>query len=61
MEAIALTDYYGMYGAIKFVGAAKEDDIKPILGVELGFVLDIETVIQPEYIGNIVLLAMTDT
>ncbi|MEI6426651.1 MAG: PHP domain-containing protein [Candidatus Absconditabacteria bacterium] len=60
MEAIALTDYNGMYGAIKFIGAAKDDDIKPILGVELGFVLDINTIVQPDQIGNVVLIAISD-
>lgn len=34
MPALALTDHGGMYGAIKFYLAAKEADIKPIIGIE---------------------------
>ena len=59
-EAIAITDYNGMYGAIKFIWAAKDDDIKPILGVELWFVLDINTIIQPDQIWSVVLIAISD-
>lgn len=59
-EAIAITDYNGMYGAVKFIGAAKDDDIKPILGVELWFVLDINTVVQNDQVWNIVLIAISD-
>jgi len=59
-EAIAITDYNGMYGAIKFISAAKDDDIKPILGVELGFVLDINTIVQPDQIWSVVLIAISD-
>lgn len=57
MNAIAITDYNGMYGCIRFYQAAKAEDIKPIIGVELGFVLDINSVIPTNQIGNIVLLA----
>lgn len=57
MNAIAITDYNGMYGAIKFYQTAKDEGIKPIIGVELGFVLDINSVIQANQVGNIVLLA----
>ncbi|MFA7718069.1 MAG: PHP domain-containing protein [Candidatus Absconditabacterales bacterium] len=57
MDAIAITDYNGMYGIIKFYQTAKEESIKPIIGVELGFVLDINSVIPANQIGNIVLLA----
>jgi DNA polymerase-3 subunit alpha len=35
MNAIAITDYNGMYGMIKFYQAAKDAEIKPIIGVEL--------------------------
>ena len=59
-EAIAITDYNGMYGAIKFIWAAKDDDIKPILGVELWFVLDINTIVQADQIWSVVLLAISD-
>jgi len=59
-EAIAITDYNGMYWAIKFIWAAKDDDIKPILGVELWFVLDINTIVQPDQIWSVVLLAVSD-
>ena len=58
--AIALTDYNGMYGAIKFIWAAKDDDIKPILGAELWFVLDINAMFQNDQIWNVVLIAISD-
>src|SRR5687767_4050624 len=35
MDALALTDANGLYGAVRFWGAAKERGIKPIFGVEL--------------------------
>ncbi len=35
MDALALTDTHGLYGAVRFWGAAKERGIKPIFGVEL--------------------------
>jgi DNA polymerase-3 subunit alpha len=57
MDAVAITDYNGMYGIIKFYQLAKEEHIKPIIGVELGFVLDINSAIPANQIGNIVLLA----
>ncbi len=57
MDAIAITDYNGMYGIIKFYQTAKDEGIKPIIGVELGFVLDINSAIPANQIGNIVLLA----
>jgi DNA polymerase-3 subunit alpha len=31
MSAIAITDYNGMYGAIKFYQTAKDEGIKPII------------------------------
>lgn len=34
MEAVALTDHGNLYGAIEFYKKAKENDIKPILGLE---------------------------
>jgi len=33
-KALALTDYGGMYGAIKFYNACKDNDIKPIIGFD---------------------------
>ena len=57
MNAIAITDYNGMYGIIKFYQLAKDEEIKPIVGVELGFVLDINSAVPTNQIGNIVLLA----
>ena len=59
-EAIAITDYNGMYGAIKFIWAAKDDWIKPILGAELWFVLDSNVVVQNDQIWNIVVIAVDD-
>ncbi|MDQ3400343.1 MAG: DNA polymerase III subunit alpha [Chloroflexota bacterium] len=35
MDALALTDTDGLYGAVRFWGAAKERGIKPIFGCEL--------------------------
>ncbi len=35
MEAVALTDHGAMYGAIEFYKAAKEEGIKPLVGVEI--------------------------
>jgi DNA-directed DNA polymerase III PolC len=35
-EALALTDRDGLYGAIAFVKAAREQGVRPLLGVELG-------------------------
>lgn len=57
MNAIAITDYNGMYWAIKLYQAAKDAEIKPIIGVELGFVMDINSHIPENQIGNIVILA----
>ncbi len=57
MDAIAITDYNGMYGIIKFYQLAKDEGIKPIIWVELGFVLDTNSILPANQIGNIVLLA----
>lgn len=57
MNAIAITDYNGMYGAIKFYQLTKDTGIKTIIGVELGFVMDIHSQVPQQQIGNIVLLA----
>lgn len=57
MESIAITDYHGMYGAIKFYQAAKDAGIKPIIWVELGFVIDHTSQIPNNHIGNSILLA----
>ena len=57
MDAIALTDYNGMYGCIKLYQTAKDEGVKAIIGVELGFVLDYMSPTPPAHIGNIVLLA----
>ncbi len=47
MPALALTDYNGVYGAVRFIRAAKEKGIKPIIGAE----------VTVEGIGKLVLLA----
>ncbi len=57
MSAIAITDYNGMYGMVKFYQIAKDEGIKPIIGVEIGFVMDINSHIQEQQIGNIVIIA----
>src|SRR5256885_2578473 len=35
LEALALTDTNGLYGAVRFAGAAKERGLRPIFGAEL--------------------------
>lgn len=60
LPAIAITDYYGMYGAPAFYLAAKEEKINAIIGVELGFVLDLKGTYLGKNIGNICLLAYSD-
>ncbi|HMS91063.1 MAG TPA: PHP domain-containing protein [Candidatus Absconditabacterales bacterium] len=57
MSAIAITDYNGMYGIVKFYQTAKEAGIKPIIGVEIGFVMDNNSQIPEQHIGNIVIIA----
>lgn len=56
-SAIALTDLNVMYGAIQLYQAANAEGIKPIIGVEIWFVLDINTQNNARSIGSIVLLA----
>ena len=46
-----------MYGMVKFYQLAKDTGIKPIIGVELGFVMDNDSQVQEKQIGNIVILA----
>ncbi|MDR2189878.1 MAG: PHP domain-containing protein [Candidatus Peribacteria bacterium] len=60
LPAIAITDYNGMYGVPAFYLAAKEEGITAILGVELGFVLDLKGTYLTKNIGNICLLAVND-
>ncbi|HBB03828.1 TPA: hypothetical protein DCZ39_02920 [Patescibacteria group bacterium] len=57
MDAITITDYNGMYGMVKFYQLAKDAGIKPIIGVELGFVMDINSQFSEQQIGNIVIIA----
>lgn len=59
MNAIAITDYNGMYGMVKFYQLTKDTGIKPIIGVELGFVMDIDSHIPENQVGNIVIIAKT--
>lgn len=35
LEALAVTDHQGLYGAVRFVAAAQEAGIRPIVGVEI--------------------------
>src|SRR5438270_8941588 len=35
MPALALTDHHGLYGAVRFLHAARAAGIKPIIGVEI--------------------------
>ena len=57
IDAIAITDYNGMYGMVKFYQLAKDAGIKPIIGVEVGFVMDINSQFSEQQIGNIVIIA----
>ena len=61
MTSLAITDYAGLYGAIEFYQAAKKSDIKPIIGVELGYVSDMHHKDATENAGTIVLLAKNYT
>ena len=58
MTAIAITDYNGMCGAVDFYQKAKNEGIKPIIWVELGFVIDLDNKVRVENIWNITLLAL---
>lgn len=57
MQSIAITDFNWMYWAINFYLTANDENIKPIIGVELWLVLDINSVSNPKTIWNIVLIA----
>jgi len=60
LPAIAITDYTGMYGVPTFYLAAKDEGVKPIVGIELGFVLDMQANFIAKNIGNICLIAASD-
>src|SRR5256712_1962875 len=47
LDALALTDTNGLYGAVRFAGAAKERGLRPIFGAEL----------QLQEMGHVVLIA----
>ena len=34
LDALALTDHQGLYGAVRFCAAAEAAELRPILGVE---------------------------
>lgn len=57
MESIAITDYNGMYWSVNFYLLALESSIKPIIGTEFWFVMDINSINNPKTIWNIVLIA----
>ena len=54
---LALTDLDVMYGAIQFYQAANAEGIKPIVGLEVGFVLNVDNAPAVNAIGSICLLA----
>ncbi len=54
MQAIALTDHYGLTGAIEFYDACQKVEIKPILGIELAVNHRLGK-------GNLIFLAMDST
>jgi DNA polymerase-3 subunit alpha len=60
LPAIAITDYTGMYGMPAFYLAAKDEGIKSIIGVEVGFVLNLSANFIAKNIGNICLIAASD-
>ena len=60
LSAIAITDYNGMYGIPAFYLAAKEEGMKAVIGVELGFVLDLKGTYLGKNVGNLCLLAYAD-
>jgi DNA polymerase-3 subunit alpha len=60
LPAIAITDYNGMYGVPAFYLAAKEEEINAIIGVELGFILDLKGTYLGKNVGNLCLLAFSD-
>src|SRR5436190_379088 len=47
LDALALTDTHGLYGAVRFANATKERGLRPIFGAEL----------QLQGMGHIVLIA----
>ena len=57
INALACTDYGGMYGAIEFYQAAKKAGIKPLLWVELWYVPDMHRQDPQESAWMILLLA----
>ena len=57
--AIALTDLNVIYWLIQFYQAAKAEEIKPILWVEIGFVFDVNNAVNIKNVWSICLLAKT--
>ena len=57
--AIWLTDLNVVYGVFQHYMAGKDEGIKPIVGVEIGFVLDANNVANMKSVGSITLLAMS--
>lgn len=55
--AIALTDLGVMYGAVQHYKAGKDEEMNAIIGVEVGFVLDVHSSLLGKEIGSIVLLS----
>jgi len=65
MDSVAITDHGAMYGVMEFYKAAKEKDIKPILGCEV-YVAPKSRFDKENYTGNVqyyhlVLLAENNT
>lgn len=56
-DAIALTDLGVIYGAIQHYKAGKDEEINAIVGVEFGFVLDVQSAIREKEIWTLVLLS----
>jgi len=61
MSAIAITDYHGIHNAVSFYQSAQKSGIKPIIGTEFGFVLNLDGIMDSKQIGNICVLAKNKT
>ena len=60
LPAIWLTDIDVMYWAIQFYQAAKDEEINPIIWVEIGFTLDINNITNLKSVGSLCLIATSE-
>ena len=59
-HAIALTDLNVIYWLIQFYQAANAEGIKPLLWVEVGFVMNVKNILNTKNVGSFCLLAKSD-